>query len=189
MRGPGLADGCGVAAGGIGEVDDVSVHLLVEALTPDGVPPGASHVQPGSYLVRAGGMRLRGDNGLSGGWARSALVPNARAPGFLGSACGIARGELVTILIVGAHGVLGIAAVPGWPWPIRRLRPDRRYARAGLRRRARHDRTGRRVSFRPLPPEGKGLIMANGEVAGRQPPRWTGRQRPMAWPGNPRLMG
>jgi hypothetical protein len=31
-----------------------------------------------------------------------------------------------------------------------------------------------RVSFRPLPPEGKGLIMANGEVPGRMPFRWTG---------------
>jgi hypothetical protein len=35
-----------------------------------------------------------------------------------------------------------------------------------------------RVSFRPLPPEGKGLIMANGEVPGRMPFRWTARAAP-----------
>ena len=35
-----------------------------------------------------------------------------------------------------------------------------------------------RVSFRPLPPEGNGLIMANGG-SGRMHFRWTGRQRRM----------
>ena len=72
MRGPGLTDGCGVAAGGIGEVDEVSVLPLVEALTPDGVPPGASHGQPGvSSLVPAGGKRLQFDTDCPvGGAAR-----------------------------------------------------------------------------------------------------------------------
>jgi hypothetical protein len=63
-------------------------------------------------------------------WAdRSALVPNARAWGFWaqpawhrprarhvvldGIALVASRGELVTILIVGAHGALGIAAEAG----------------------------------------------------------------------------
>ena len=46
-----------------------------------------------------------------------------------------------------------------------------------------------RVSFRLLLPEGKGLIMANGEVPGRMPFRLYGPAARMAWPRNPRLMG
>ena len=73
---------------GIGEVDDVSVLPLLEGLTPDGVPPGASHREPGvSCLARDGGMRLQFDTDCPVGGARLALVPGARAPGFLGSAC------------------------------------------------------------------------------------------------------
>src|SRR3974390_272866 len=63
----------------IGEVDEVSILPLVERLTPDGSGLAG---EPGvSYLVRAGGMRVLFDSGLSGGKPESALAHNARVLG------------------------------------------------------------------------------------------------------------
>ena len=64
---------------GLGEVDEVSILPLVERLTPDGSGLAG---EPGvSYLIRAGGMRVLFDSGLSGGKAESALVHNAQMLG------------------------------------------------------------------------------------------------------------
>jgi 7,8-dihydropterin-6-yl-methyl-4-(beta-D-ribofuranosyl)aminobenzene 5'-phosphate synthase len=64
--------------GDIGEVEEVTLLPLVERLIPEGAAPGALRGEPGvSYLVRAGGVRLLFDTGLSGGQARSALAANA----------------------------------------------------------------------------------------------------------------
>jgi hypothetical protein len=63
----------------LGEVDEVSILPLVERLTPDG---SGLTGEPGvSYLIRAGGMRVLFDSGLSGGKAESALVHNAQMLG------------------------------------------------------------------------------------------------------------
>jgi 7,8-dihydropterin-6-yl-methyl-4-(beta-D-ribofuranosyl)aminobenzene 5'-phosphate synthase len=63
----------------LGEVDEVSILPLVERLTPDGSGLAG---EPGvSYLIRAGGMRVLFDSGLSGGKAESALVHNAQMLG------------------------------------------------------------------------------------------------------------
>ena len=63
----------------LGEVDEVSILPLVERLTPDG---SGLTGEPGvSYLIRAGGMRVLFDSGLSGGKAESALAPNAQMLG------------------------------------------------------------------------------------------------------------
>lgn len=59
----------------LGEVDEVSILPLVERLTSD---DGGLAGEPGvSYLIRAGGMRVLFDSGLSGGKATSALTRNA----------------------------------------------------------------------------------------------------------------
>lgn len=59
----------------LGEVDELSVLPLVERLVPDGSGLAG---EPGvSYLIRAGGMRVLFDSGLSGGRPRSALACNA----------------------------------------------------------------------------------------------------------------
>jgi hypothetical protein len=64
---------------------------------------------------------------------------------------------------------------------------DLRHALSGyISRQPRPDRPSASASGRC--PGSKGLIMANGQVPGRMPFRWTGRQRRMAWPGSPRLM-
>jgi len=63
----------------LGEVDEVSILPLAERLTPDG---SGLTGEPGvSYLIRAGGMRVLFDSGLSGGKAESALVRNAQMLG------------------------------------------------------------------------------------------------------------
>ncbi|MGN6677535.1 MAG: MBL fold metallo-hydrolase, partial [Streptosporangiaceae bacterium] len=63
----------------LGEVDEVSILPLVERLVPEG---SSLHGEPGvSYLVRAGGMRVLFDSGLSGGKPESALAHNARVLG------------------------------------------------------------------------------------------------------------
>jgi hypothetical protein len=63
----------------LGEADEVSILPLVERLTPDGSGLAG---EPGvSYLIRAGGMRVLFDSGLSGGKPRSALVHNAQMLG------------------------------------------------------------------------------------------------------------
>src|SRR6185437_16539028 len=63
----------------LGEVDEVSILPLVERLTPGG---SGLVGEPGvSYLIRAGGMRVLFDSGLSGGKAQSALVHNAQMLG------------------------------------------------------------------------------------------------------------
>ena len=101
------------------------------------------------------------------------------------------------MLIVGAHGALGIAAATGG------IRRRAGWAQANPDDYVLIDDTpvpgyvvppatigpAARVSFRPLPPEGKGLIMANGELLGRVPFRWARRRRRTAWPDSPGLMG
>ena len=63
----------------LGKVDEVSILPLVERLTPDGSSLAG---EPGvSYLIRAGGMRVLFDSGLSGGKAESALARNAQMLG------------------------------------------------------------------------------------------------------------
>ena len=64
---------------GLGAVDEVSIVPLVERLTPGGSGLAG---EPGvSYLIRAGGMRVLFDTGLSGGKAESALARNAQMLG------------------------------------------------------------------------------------------------------------
>ena len=63
----------------LGEVGEVSILPLVERLTPDG---SALKGEPGvSYLIRAGGMRVLLDSGLSGGKPESALAHNTQVLG------------------------------------------------------------------------------------------------------------
>src|SRR4029077_9567824 len=67
----------------LGEVDEASILPLAERLTPGGSGLAG---EPGvSYLIRAGGMRVLFDSGLSGGKAESAL---ARNPQILGAPLG-----------------------------------------------------------------------------------------------------
>jgi 7,8-dihydropterin-6-yl-methyl-4-(beta-D-ribofuranosyl)aminobenzene 5'-phosphate synthase len=65
----------------LGEVDEVSILPLVERLTPDG--SGLSGEPGVSYLIRAGGMRVLFNSGLSGGKAETALARNAQTLGDL----------------------------------------------------------------------------------------------------------
>jgi hypothetical protein len=136
MRGPGLADGCGVAAGGIGEVDDVSVLLLAEALTPDAARlarPTASRSLIWSARRHAAGRRQR-----IARWAGplGPGPPNARAPGISGLSL---RGVVCEFGTSSSTG-----AVQGEPRRAGNHADRRRSRRAGHRRRGREGGRGRR---------------------------------------------
>ena len=78
----------------LGEVDELSVLPLVERLVPDGSGLAG---EPGvSYLIRAGGMRVLFDSGLSGGRAQSALARNA-------AMLGAGLGDLDAVVISHLH--------------------------------------------------------------------------------------
>lgn len=78
----------------LGEVDDLSVLPLVERLVREG---SGLTGEPGvSYLIRAGGMRVLFDSGLSGGRPRSALAGNA-------TMLGADLGDLDAVVISHAH--------------------------------------------------------------------------------------
>jgi 7,8-dihydropterin-6-yl-methyl-4-(beta-D-ribofuranosyl)aminobenzene 5'-phosphate synthase len=88
----------------LGEVPEVSILPLVERLIPKGSDLAG---EPGvSYLVRAGGMRVLFDSGLSGGKPESALARNART-------LGAPLGELDAVVISHLHldHVGGLAAM------------------------------------------------------------------------------
>jgi 7,8-dihydropterin-6-yl-methyl-4-(beta-D-ribofuranosyl)aminobenzene 5'-phosphate synthase len=78
----------------LGEVDEVSISPLVERLTPDGSGLAG---EPGvSYLIRAGGMRVLFDSGLSGGKPQSALAHNAQI-------LGVPLGDLDAVVVSHMH--------------------------------------------------------------------------------------
>ena len=78
----------------LGAVDEVSVVPLVERLIPEGSGLAG---EPGvSYLIRAGGMRVLFDSGLSGGKPQSALARNA-------AALGAGLGDLDAVVISHLH--------------------------------------------------------------------------------------
>ena len=78
----------------VGEVDEVSVLPLVERLVPDG---SGLVGEPGvSYLIRAGGMRVLFDSGLSGARPHSALARNA-------AMLGAGLGDLDAVVISHLH--------------------------------------------------------------------------------------
>jgi len=78
----------------LGEVAEVSILPLVERLTAEG---SGLKGEPGvSYLVRAGGMRVLFDSGLSGGKQDSALAHNARA-------LGVSLGDLDAVVVSHLH--------------------------------------------------------------------------------------
>jgi 7,8-dihydropterin-6-yl-methyl-4-(beta-D-ribofuranosyl)aminobenzene 5'-phosphate synthase len=78
----------------LGKVDEVSILPLVERLTPDGSSLAG---EPGvSYLIRAGGMRVLFDSGLSGGKPQSALAHNAQI-------LGVPLGDLDAVVISHLH--------------------------------------------------------------------------------------
>jgi 7,8-dihydropterin-6-yl-methyl-4-(beta-D-ribofuranosyl)aminobenzene 5'-phosphate synthase len=78
----------------LGEVDELSVLPVVERLVPEGSGLAG---EPGvSYLIRAGGMRVLFDSGLSGGRPQSALAHNA-------SMLGAGLGDLDAVVISHLH--------------------------------------------------------------------------------------
>jgi 7,8-dihydropterin-6-yl-methyl-4-(beta-D-ribofuranosyl)aminobenzene 5'-phosphate synthase len=78
----------------LGAVDEVSVLPLVERLVPEGV--GLTGEPGVSYLIRAGGMRVLFDSGLSGGRPQSALACNA-------AMLGAGLGDLDAVVISHLH--------------------------------------------------------------------------------------
>jgi 7,8-dihydropterin-6-yl-methyl-4-(beta-D-ribofuranosyl)aminobenzene 5'-phosphate synthase len=88
----------------LGEVTEVSILPVVERLVPEGSGLAG---EPGvSYLVRAGGMRVLFDSGLSGGRPESVLARNARQ-------LGVPLGDVDAVVISHLHAdhVGGLAAM------------------------------------------------------------------------------
>jgi hypothetical protein len=110
----------------LGEVGEVSILPLVERATPDGSGLAG---EPGvSYLIRAGGMRVLFDSGLSGGKPQSALAHNAQILGTAGRP-GRRRGRAAAGR---GHVVPGGVTLAHRPWERTPL-ADRRFSRKDWR--------------------------------------------------------